>query len=228
MVARVKSSFLGEIEMNHSLKAAIMAGMLITSGTAQAANISLNLTGQVANFTNSQFVFAGLNFDNYYLSLDGFGSPVSVAQGDTIDATITLDQSYTVQASQVRTDVLQYFFGQNFTGNGTDVSGVFDFYDGATLVHSIGYSSSTASALASFGILFPPSNGAFTFDRLVNNVTIDTLDQPALLDSSALRFSLVSNLVAVPEPATWAMMLAGFGFVGGAMRRRTKFAVTYA
>ena len=25
---------------------------------------------------------------------------------------------------------------------------------------------------------------------------------------------------AVPEPATWAMMLAGFGLVGGAMRRR--------
>jgi hypothetical protein len=25
---------------------------------------------------------------------------------------------------------------------------------------------------------------------------------------------------AVPEPATWAMMLIGFGFVGGAMRRR--------
>jgi hypothetical protein len=24
----------------------------------------------------------------------------------------------------------------------------------------------------------------------------------------------------VPEPATWAMMIAGFGLVGGAMRRR--------
>jgi len=25
---------------------------------------------------------------------------------------------------------------------------------------------------------------------------------------------------AVPEPASWAMMVAGFGLVGGAMRRR--------
>jgi hypothetical protein len=25
-----------------------------------------------------------------------------------------------------------------------------------------------------------------------------------------------------PEPMTWALMLIGFGFVGGAMRRRTK------
>nr|WP_084192404.1 PEPxxWA-CTERM sorting domain-containing protein [Parasphingorhabdus marina] len=27
---------------------------------------------------------------------------------------------------------------------------------------------------------------------------------------------------AVPEPATWAMMIGGFGLVGGAMRRRKK------
>jgi hypothetical protein len=28
------------------------------------------------------------------------------------------------------------------------------------------------------------------------------------------------NVAAVPEPATWAMMIGGFGMVGGAMRRR--------
>jgi hypothetical protein len=27
---------------------------------------------------------------------------------------------------------------------------------------------------------------------------------------------------AVPEPATWAMMILGFGLVGGALRRRTE------
>jgi hypothetical protein len=35
------------------------------------------------------------------------------------------------------------------------------------------------------------------------------------------RFDAVINASgAVPEPATWAMMLLGFGLVGGAMRRR--------
>ena len=36
---------------------------------------------------------------------------------------------------------------------------------------------------------------------------------------------------AVPEPATWAMMLLGFGFIGGMMRsakRRRKLTVSYA
>lgn len=34
--------------------------------------------------------------------------------------------------------------------------------------------------------------------------------------------------LAVPEPATWAMMLGGFGFMGAAMRRRRRTTVTFA
>jgi PEP-CTERM motif len=39
--------------------------------------------------------------------------------------------------------------------------------------------------------------------------------------------SLTLNVGAVPEPATWAMMIAGFGIVGCAMRRRVA-KVSYA
>ncbi len=38
----------------------------------------------------------------------------------------------------------------------------------------------------------------------------------------------IKQVRGVPEPAAWAMMLAGFGLVGSAMRRRTKVAVTFA
>ncbi len=46
---------------------------------------------------------------------------------------------------------------------------------------------------------------------------------------STLTISEVS--AAVPEPTTWAMMLIGFGFIGGPMRsakRRQKVTVSYA
>ena len=36
------------------------------------------------------------------------------------------------------------------------------------------------------------------------------------------QFNGTANLTAVPEPATWAMMLLGFGGIGAAMRRRRK------
>lgn len=37
-----------------------------------------------------------------------------------------------------------------------------------------------------------------------------------------LAFQLSANATgAVPEPATWAMMIAGFGMIGGTMRRRS-------
>lgn len=35
-------------------------------------------------------------------------------------------------------------------------------------------------------------------------------------------FTLLSQSAAVPEPATWAMMLLGFGLVGGALRHRQR------
>jgi hypothetical protein len=39
----------------------------------------------------------------------------------------------------------------------------------------------------------------------------------------------VISFAPVPEPATWAMMVGGFGLVGGAMRRRkSQIRVTYA
>ena len=40
----------------------------------------------------------------------------------------------------------------------------------------------------------------------------------------------IANAAAVPEPATWGMMLAGFGMVGFGLRRRAKpsVRVTYA
>ena len=52
------------------------------------------------------------------------------------------------------------------------------------------------------------------FDAIGYNSRIDVLANPT--------FKISTNNISsfVPEPATWAMMIGGFGFVGSAMRRR--------
>ena len=42
------------------------------------------------------------------------------------------------------------------------------------------------------------------------------------------RVEFLVGSQAVPEPATWAMMIGGFGMIGGAMRRRAKVNVAFA
>lgn len=66
-------------------------------------------------------------------------------------------------------------------------------------------------------------------DATINDITpiFGTPDRNSFAsDPSALTFGAVS---AVPEPASWAMMILGFGLIGGAMRRRkTSVKLSYA
>jgi hypothetical protein len=43
-----------------------------------------------------------------------------------------------------------------------------------------------------------------------------------------LNYTAGVSIAAVPEPATWAMFIGGFGLIGGAMRRRRKVSVSFA
>jgi hypothetical protein len=53
----------------------------------------------------------------------------------------------------------------------------------------------------------------FTFDKPITSLT---------LSSSSNSFEIASISAAVPEPATWAMMMMGLGAVGAALRNRRK------
>jgi hypothetical protein len=62
-----------------------------------------------------------------------------------------------------------------------------------------------------------------SFSVALNDVTFGTPGSAQVGGT----FTLISNSVApVPEPATWAMMLVGFGAVGYAMRRRRRGLIT--
>jgi hypothetical protein len=65
------------------------------------------------------------------------------------------------------------------------------------------------------------------YDAMGWNIAFDALRY----NNKSFSTALIPGLTAggVPEPTTWAMMISGFGLVGGAMRRRrTSVKVTYA
>ena len=70
-----------------------------------------------------------------------------------------------------------------------------------------------------FGIFLP--QGAVTGQN-VSTFYFGYDDQPTNPDRDFDDMIIRATVQAVPEPATWAMMLVGFGAIGFAMRRSRK------
>jgi hypothetical protein len=73
---------------------------------------------------------------------------------------------------------------------------------------------------------------SITFLGAARNASSGGFSNPDTLTAGTLgrfgpSFQFTSAVNAVPEPSTWAMMISGFGLVGGVMRRR-KITVQYA
>ena len=69
-----------------------------------------------------------------------------------------------------------------------------------------------------------------TFDGVAKSVDFGGVANQIAFDNITLGSSTPGNpgVPGVPEPTTWAMLIAGFGLVGAAMRRRTRLTVSYA
>jgi hypothetical protein len=156
--------------------------------------------------------------------------------GDTADSTysqrlgeiIAADTIYSLSVDAIRRDDVNigpWFAeifaadpGQQLTGTtlarGTVQDG--DVAPGAFKTLTFSYTATAADAGKALGIRF----------RSVYDAQ-ETPIRQVLLDN--VRMTAASDLTAaVPEPATWAMMLVGFGMVGVSARRRRKVAMLTA
>jgi hypothetical protein len=202
---------------------ALVAACTLWAGSAQATVHNLSLSGTVANGNFSSQVFMGTLFDQWVLGLQGLNelNAITVEVGDTINATITLDELFTIPGSVNFTFVGLFLGGSNFPLGDVETTSDAEFFDGMDQVKSGSGGTSTSGQIAAGTTYFPPNNGPITFDSLTISMQITQLSGPATLDYSTLSYSLASP-AAVPEPATWAMMIVGFGGVGALMRRRRR------
>jgi hypothetical protein len=60
------------------------------------------------------------------------------------------------------------------------------------------------------------------YDAIGWNLKLDVLQNPTYAASTSSIYSTF-----VPEPSSWALMLGGFGMIGGALRRRQRTAVSF-
>jgi len=166
------------------------------------------------------------------LATSAFVTPVSAASIDlaTLVGSYDIQDDFNPVGSFFDND---YFASSAFTVKFTDlyvvgdeyniyVNGVWVGFAGVPSGSTGTYNSDPDSAYAS---------GDFAHG-LISLSAGDTLSfQIAAIPSGYSDGTIAVTALAAsptPEPATWALMLGGFGAIGGAMRSRRKTAVTFA
>jgi hypothetical protein len=148
-------------------------------------------------------------------SVDLVRSPYTVNEGlqalDLSGTSLgTISQALTTAVGQTY-DLIFYFSNNNFSGAGT--------YSGKVSVGGLNtiFSHVEGTPWTQFkGTFVGTGNDTLTFESLTNQN-----NGGVFLDSV--------NVSAAPEPATWLMMIAGFGIAGAALRRkRAKVNVRFA
>lgn len=202
---------------------ALAAAFAVVAAPASAVTYTLNLNGSIANTTTNTFSFGGSTYHTGALNFDPF-TPFTVEVGDVIEGTVTLDGLFTTPAAG------EQFFGLNFAAaDGTQppgldgsvqASGTLNFFNsmGATGLPNDTVGGGCGNCLAVIIGQFP--GAAFSFDGLTYSATITALDQPFDLGQASISYQLRDLTGGVPEPAQWALLISGFGFVGGIARRR--------
>ena len=191
--------------------AAVLAlgAALSFTGTANAA--VANFEGQAAfrcDFAAEHD--GGLTFTNSFAFC--FYSPASPADFPTAPPSTVLGSGFsdtnivTDNASTFNLDSVDLAFGP-FNHNGATSD--------TTLVTGFLFGGGTISTTLTVGYAFQTYNFAGW-----NNLTSVTFGQLAA-NSEYLAFDNVTyNSGAIPEPATWGLMLVGFGGLGSVLRRR--------
>jgi hypothetical protein len=192
---------------------------------ACAAVIALGVsTGADAATVDLGGVFASSNVPSYYEANFDFALPTGFSNAVLTISGLTIDDRGVLRLNGTDVDSA----GINIGGS---LNGAFDFNDGAGSVpYAFAAFNGARNVVLTGGFL----TGANTFRLLVNDTNfgvLGTLVNGPGGPSSTTSYSLAAQLTydeapvgGVPEPATWALMIMGFGTAGAMLRRRRTLA----
>ena len=224
-------------------------GLVLAASPAAADILTVTYTGTVATGTDATGVFglagrslAGLGYTVVYRFNDALGDRTTIPP--YLDSVIggSYDASTSPSMGALLTiNGMSFFFnglGQglqsNFPLGGRISSSANDTALGNTFDASfVGESLATSDVPASMDTPYSAS-GTPAIDGFSNDFHIAYGPNGGITQNATGSLSpatvLVAVAAAVPESATWAMMIAGFGVVGYTMRRHRKISarVSYA
>ena len=208
--------------MSLKIFAAGVAAVVATTGVAQATTV---ITPTVVGSSGSYSGYPDIDAAD-----QGPGSDVtdwaSASQGVNSFLNLDLGALYTLAGFTATDRVTSGGINGGFVGGLTDFTTAFTLqvFTDATFLTPL-------SGILSFNHTAPvgptqPSDFAFTGG--LGNIQAQYVQYHVTATSGANPGLSNINFTAVPEPATWGMMLIGFGLAGGAMRSRRKGATQTA
>lgn len=173
-----------------------------TGGNSVAAGSIINLNGLLTSGTTSWYYGNG----GYGIQSNGSWSNFSYASTNSSTGTITFD------------------LGSTFSSAGAFLNYSPATFDGTPFITAL---DSARNVVATYNLatLAPVSTPGAVNDGAFRGIQSDisNIRYLSLTGGYLLAHSVTTaNVAAVPEPATWAMMILGMGAIGYSMRRRIK------
>ena len=188
------------------------AAALLVANAASAATLTENFNAVPFGQWQSAWFGTQSNAQNYYVSYNGSsidtrgnnpdGLWVSDGNGSGTPLTINFNGSFASTLTSFSLDIASHTFS---------TLTIFDKV-GATLLSTV--ITNTAGAFTNPGVY------AFYQTTSSNGIGGFSLSGSAQGNISIDNLTVTTGSGGVPEPATWAMMISGFGMAGAMIRRR--------
>ena len=157
---------------------------------------------------------------------------LSGGKGDLTDGVIATDNWFVTEAPPGNGPYLGWTLDPTITFHfapATAIDSISLYYDDANGAGGVSTPASFIINGTTYGVVDAPGSAPNVFTLSGLGFVGDTFTVTAVRNNQWVFLSEVTfdGAAPAPEPASWAMMLGGFGAIGGAMRARRKAAVSF-